>query len=146
MNIGTFAAILTMRVKGQMVEGIDDLAGLGKNNPMLGLVLAILFFSLAGIPPLAGFFGKFYVFLAAIDANLYTLAVLGVLSSVVGAYYYLRLIKIIYFDEPAEPFERPIGLEMKLILGVSAAFTAFFIVRPGPFLAWTEQAAAALLP
>ncbi|MDA0366928.1 MAG: NADH-quinone oxidoreductase subunit NuoN [Proteobacteria bacterium] len=146
MNIGAFAAILTMRVKGQMVEGIDDLAGLGRNNPMLALVLAILFFSLAGIPPLAGFFGKFYVFLAAIDAQLYTLAVLGVLSSVVGAYYYLRIIKVMYFDEPAESFERPIGREMTLILGASTLFTAFFVVFPGPFLAWTQQAAAALLP
>ena len=72
MNVGTFAAILTMRVKGQMVEGIEDLAGLGRNNPMLALVLAVFLFSLAGIPPLAGFFGKFYVFLAAIEAELYT--------------------------------------------------------------------------
>ncbi|NQV79536.1 MAG: NADH-quinone oxidoreductase subunit N, partial [Alphaproteobacteria bacterium] len=83
---------------------------------------------------------------AAIDAQLYTLAVLGVLSSVVGAYYYLRIIKIMYFDEPADSFERPIGLEMRLILGASAIFTAFFVVLPGPFLAWTQQAAAALLP
>ncbi|MEQ9448448.1 MAG: NADH-quinone oxidoreductase subunit N, partial [Rhodospirillaceae bacterium] len=146
MNIGTFAAILTMRVKGQMVEGIDDLAGLGKNNPVLALILTVLLFSLAGIPPLAGFFGKFYVFLAAIDAKLYILAVLGVLSSVVGAYYYLRIIKIIYFDEPGESFEQPIGREMKILLGASAVFTTFFVVLPGPFLALTQQAATALLP
>jgi len=146
MNIGTFAAILTMRVKGQMVEGIDDLAGLGRNNPVLALILAVLLFSLAGIPPLAGFFGKFYVFLAAIDAELYTLAVLGVLSSVVGAFYYLRIIKVMYFDEPAEAFERPIGREMFLILGASGIFTTFFVILPGPFLAWTQAAAAALIP
>ena len=146
MNIGTFAAILTMRVKGQMVEGIEDLAGLGRNNPMLALVLAVLLFSLAGIPPLAGFFGKFYVFLAAIEAELYTLAILGVLSSVVGAFYYLRIIKVVYFDEPAESFERPIGREMGIILGASGIFTAFFVVLPGPFLSWTQAAAAALLP
>ena len=146
MNIGTFAAILTMRVKGQMVEGIEDLAGLGRNNPMLAMILAVLLFSLAGIPPLAGFFGKFYVFLAAIEAELYTLAVLGVLSSVVGSFYYLRIIKVMYFDEPAEPFERPIGLEMSLILVASGVFTTFFILLPGPFLAWTQAAAAALLP
>jgi NADH-quinone oxidoreductase subunit N len=146
MNIGTFAAILTMRVKGQMVEGIEDLAGLGRNNPMLALVLAVLLFSLAGIPPLAGFFGKFYVFLAAIEAELYTLAILGVLSSVVGAFYYLRIIKVMYFDEPAESFERPIGREMGIILGASGIFTAFFVVLPGPFLSWTQAAAAALLP
>jgi len=146
MNIGTFAAILTMRVKGQMVEGIEDLAGLGRNNPMLALVLAVLLCSLAGIPPLAGFFGKFYVFLAAIEAELYTLAILGVLSSVVGAFYYLRIIKVMYFDEPAESFERPIGREMGIILGASGIFTAFFVVLPGPFLSWTQAAAAALLP
>jgi len=146
MNIGTFAAILTMRVKGQMVEGIEDLAGLGRNNPMLALVLAVLLFSLAGIPPLAGFFGKFYVFLAAIEEELYTLAILGVLSSVVGAFYYLRIIKVVYFDEPAESFERPIGREMGIILGASGIFTAFFVVLPGPFLSWTQAAAAALLP
>ena len=95
---------------------------------------------------MAGFFGKFYVFLAAIEAELYTLAILGVLSSVVGAFYYLRIIKVMYFDEPAESFERPIGREMGIILGASGIFTTFFVVLPGPFLTWTQAAAAALLP
>lgn len=146
MNVGAFAAILTMRVKGQMVENISDLAGLGRNNPMLALILAILLFSLAGIPPLAGFFGKLYVFLAAIEAKLYILSVLGVLSSVVGAFYYLRIIKVIYFDEPAEAFERPIGREMTLLLGISGLFTTFFVVYPAPFLGWAQAAASALIP
>ena len=94
-----------MRRDGRMVEDIDDLSGLSRTNPMMAFLLAMLMFSLAGIPPLAGFFAKFYVFLAAIQAGLYALAVIGVLSSVVGAYYYLRIVKIMYFDEPAERFE-----------------------------------------
>ena len=85
-----------------MVEEIDDLAGLARTNPAMAFFLAMLLFSLAGIPPLAGFFAKFYVFLAAIKAGLFTLAVIGVLASVVGAYYYLRIVKIMYFDEPAK--------------------------------------------
>ena len=84
-----------------MVEEIGDLAGLSRTHPMMAFMLAMILFSLAGIPPLAGFFAKFYVFLAAIQAGLYVLAVIGVLASVVGAYYYLRIIKIMYFDEPA---------------------------------------------
>ena len=105
MTLGTFACILSMRRDGQMVEDIGDLAGLARTNPTMAFFLAMLLFSLAGIPPLAGFFAKFYVFLAAIKAGLFTLAVIGVLASVVGAYYYLAIIKIMYFDEPAKPFE-----------------------------------------
>ena len=105
MTLGTFACILSMRRDGQMVEEIGDLAGLARTNPAMAFFLAMLLFSLAGIPPLAGFFAKFYVFLAAIKAGLFTLAVIGVLASVVGAYYYLAIVKIMYFDEPAKPFE-----------------------------------------
>ena len=90
MTLGTFACILSMRRDGGMVEEIADLAGLARTNPAMAFFLAMLLFSLAGIPPLAGFFAKFYVFLAAIKAGLYTLAVIGVLASVVGAYYYLH--------------------------------------------------------
>ena len=105
MTLGTFACILAMRRNGRMVEDIDQLAGLSNTSPMMAFLLAMLLFSLAGIPPLAGFFAKFYVFLAAINAGLYALAVIGVLLSVVGAYYYLRIVKIMYFDAPAERFE-----------------------------------------
>ena len=87
-------------------------------------------FSMAGIPPLAGFFGKWYIFLAAIDAKLYTLAIIGVLASVIGAYYYLRIIKIMYFDEPAEAFDSPIGRDIHVILGVSTLFVTLFILQP----------------
>ncbi|MBZ0216159.1 MAG: NADH-quinone oxidoreductase subunit NuoN, partial [Fimbriimonadaceae bacterium] len=143
MTAGTFACILAMRRHNGMVEDIDDLAGLNKTNPMLAFLFAMLMFSLAGIPPLAGFFGKFYVFLAAIEAGLVSLAVIGVLSSVVGAFYYLRIVKIIYFDEPRESFE-PVHGSLKMVLGVSAIFVIFFVAYPGPLMSWAETAAASL--
>ena len=144
MNIGTFACILCMRQQGRMVEGINDLAGLSKTKPMMALALAIFMFSMAGIPPLAGFFGKLYVFLAAIEAELYTLAVLGVLSSVVGAFYYLRIVKLMYFDEPADSFDRIASGEMTAILSVTGAFILLFFVLPSPILNTAAAAAASL--
>ncbi len=144
MNLGTFACILCMRRKDVMVESIVDLKGLSKSNPMLALVFAIFMFSMAGIPPLAGFFGKLYVFMAAIDAGLYTLAVVGVLSSVIGAFYYLRIVKLMYFDEPSDSFDQPIGREMALILTATGAAILLFFVFPGPLLDSAAAAAAAL--
>ncbi len=144
MNIGTFACILCMRQNDRMVEGIEDLKGLSRSNPLMALALAIFMFSMAGIPPLAGFFGKFYIFLAAIEAELYTLAVIGVLTSVVGAFYYLRIVKLMYFDEPVEAFDRPLGREMVLILVGTGLVVFFFFVVPGPILRGAETAAAAL--
>ncbi|MDC0033903.1 NADH-quinone oxidoreductase subunit NuoN [Alphaproteobacteria bacterium] len=130
MNVGTFCCVLAMRRNGRMVEEITDLNGLARNQPLLAFALALLMFSMAGIPPLAGFFGKWYIFLAAIDAELYTLAIIGVLSSVIGAYYYLRIIKIMYIDEPAESFDRPMSGEIRVILGVSTLFVTLFILQP----------------
>jgi NADH-quinone oxidoreductase subunit N len=130
MTLGAFACILSMRRRDAMVEDIGDLAGLSKTNPIMAFMLAMILFSLAGIPPLAGFFAKFYVFLAAIEANLYALAVIGVLASVVGAYYYLRIVKIMYFDEPAEGFES-MPMELRLVLGVSGAFVLLFVFIAG---------------
>src|SRR5215475_12927761 len=118
MTLGTFACILSMRRDGHMVEEIADLAGLARTKPTMAFFLAMLLFSLAGIPPLAGFFAKFYVFLAAIKAGLFALAVIGVVTSVVGAYYYLTIVKIMYFDEPAKPFE-PMPYELKAVLAVT---------------------------
>ena len=146
MNVGTFAVILSMRVKDTMVETIDDLAGLGRNQPLLAMAMAIFMFSLAGIPPLAGFFGKFYVFMAAINAGLFALAIVGVVASVVGAFYYLRIIKIMYFDEPVDAFEKPLRREISVIMTVAGVFTVFFFVIPAPFLAAAQTAALALLP
>jgi len=144
MNIGTFACILLMKRNGRMVEGIDDLAGLSKTNPGLAMILSIFMFSMAGIPPLAGFLGKLYVFQAAIQAELYTLAVVGVLASVVGAYYYIRIIKVMYFDAPAEELDTGISLEMKAILVVTGIVIVFFIFYPMPLITGAESATASL--
>ena len=142
MNVGTFACILCMRRSDHMVEDIDDLAGLSKTHPMVALALAIFMFSMSGIPPLAGFFAKIYVFFAAIQAGLYTLAVIGVLSSVVAAFYYLRIVKLMYFDEPVEAFDRPIERGMGVILVGTGVFTLFFFAYPGPVLNSAAAAAA----
>ena len=143
MTLGTFACILAMRRHGRMVEDIDQLAGLSTTSPMMAFLLAMLLFSLAGIPPLAGFFAKFYVFLAAINAGLYALAVIGVLLSVVGAYYYLRIVKIVYFDAPVERFEPMPGL-LAAVLGASGLFILFYFVYPAPLVNVAEAAAKSL--
>jgi NADH-quinone oxidoreductase subunit N len=144
MNVGTFAVILCMRRDGRMVEAIEDLAGLSRTQPALALALGIFMFSMAGIPPLAGFFGKVYVFLAAIDAGLYGLAVIGVLASVVGCYYYIRIVKLMYFDQASGTFDRPIGREMTAVLVVSSVVILFFFVFPGALFNGADMAAAAL--
>jgi NADH-quinone oxidoreductase subunit N len=140
MTLGTFAFILAMRRNDKNVEQIDELAGLSATNPMMATILTILMFSLAGIPPLAGFWAKWYVFLAAINADLYALAVIGVLASVVGAYYYLRIIKIMWFDEPAGGFQ-PMAAELRLVLGLSGAFVLFYVLIGGPIGAMAGAAA-----
>jgi NADH-quinone oxidoreductase subunit N len=144
MTLGTFGCILAMRQKGRMLEGIQDLAGLGRTQPMMAAALAIFMFSMAGIPPLAGFFGKFYVFMAAINAGLYVLAVIGVVSSVVAAFYYLRIVKLMYFDEPVEAFDRPLGWKLGSVITVSGLAILLFLVLPGPVLHSAGTAAAAL--
>ncbi|MGE0846220.1 MAG: NADH-quinone oxidoreductase subunit NuoN [Flavobacteriaceae bacterium] len=143
MTLGTFACILGMRRGDEMIEDIDDLAGMSRNSPVQAFVLAMLLFSLAGIPPLAGFFAKYFVFLAAIEAELYTLAVIGVLASVVGAYYYLRIIKIMYFDAPAERFE-PLSGELRAVLAIAGVVTLFFVVYPAPLMDAAAVAARSL--
>ena len=144
MNIGTFACILLMRRQGRHVEDISSLAGLSKSNPALALALGIFMFSMAGIPPLAGFLGKLYVFQAAIRAELFTLAIIGVLASVVAAFYYLRIVKIMYFDAPEEEFDGPVSFEMKGILVVASVFILFFILLPVPLLDGAAAATASL--
>src|SRR5690606_36046294 len=145
MNIGTFACILSMRHRDGMVEDISQLAGLSKTQPYMALAFRIFMFSLAGIPPLAGFFGKFYIFVAAINAGLVPLAVIGLVTSVVGAYYYLRIVKIIYFDDAAEGFE-PSGRIQSFVMTVAGLFVALFVVFPGPLLDSASAAAAVLFP
>ena len=143
MTLGMFACILAMRRDGVFVENISDLAGLTRTQPTMAFFLAMLLFSLAGIPPLAGFFAKFYVFLAAIKAGLYTLAVIGVLTSVVGAFYYLAIVKVMYFDEPAKPFESMPGL-VRLVLGVTGLINILFFAYPAPLLGAATAAAKSL--
>jgi len=144
MSIGTFACILCMRQSHRMVEDIDDLAGLSKTHPMLAFAFAIFMFSMAGIPPLAGFFGKLYIFLAAIEAELYLLAVIGVLSSVVAAFYYLRIIKVMYFDDVVEPLDQSIGPEIRWVLAGTSIAVLLFFAFPGPLLNSAQMAAKAL--
>jgi len=143
MTLGTFACILAMRRDGRMVEDIDQLSGLSSTSPLMAFLLAMLLFSLAGVPPLAGFFAKFYVFLAAIHAGLYALAVIAVLLSVVGAYYYLRIVKIMYFDAPAERFE-PMDTPLAAVLGVTGLFILLYFIYPAPLVAFAGAAANSL--
>jgi NADH-quinone oxidoreductase subunit N len=143
MTLGSFAIILAMKRNGQAVEQISDFAGLSRTNPLLAFFFAMLLFSLAGIPPLAGFFAKWYVFVAAIKANLFTLAVIGVLSSVVGAFYYLSIIKVMYFDEPAGKLD-PVRVELRSVLAVAGIFNIFFFVYPGPLVSVATSAAQSL--
>jgi len=145
-NAGVFVCILAMRRNGQNVETIPDLSGLARTQPRLALAFAILMVSLAGIPPFAGFFAKFYVFLAAIEAHLYTLAVIGALTSVIGAYYYLRIVKIIYFDEPAPAFEGGLGFRLGTIAAVSSLFNLFFVVLAVPLVSAAQIGAVSLFP
>ncbi|MFN3548549.1 MAG: NADH-quinone oxidoreductase subunit NuoN [Mesorhizobium sp.] len=140
MTLGTFAFVLAMRRKEGNVEQIDDLSGLSSTNPMMAAILTIMMFSLAGIPWLAGFWAKWYVFLAAIDSGLYALAVIGVLASVVGAYYYLRVIKIMWFDEPAGGFQ-PMAGELRLVMTVTGAFVFFYVLIGGPIETMADAAA-----
>tara|TARA_B100000579_G_scaffold409271_1_gene398150 strand:- start:338 stop:739 length:402 start_codon:yes stop_codon:yes gene_type:complete len=120
-----------LRRDGQYFEKIEDLSGLSKNHPALAFSMMIILFSLAGIPPLAGFFAKFYIFMAVIEQSMYYLAVIGLLSTVVAAFYYLRIIKIIYFDPEKEMYEKnhPIGLKLTLILSTILIMVYFIYPR-----------------
>jgi NADH-quinone oxidoreductase subunit N len=143
MALGAFACILAMKREDRMVEDIADLAGLARTQPKVAYALVIFLFSMVGLPPLAGFWGKAFVFLAAIDAGLIALAVIGMLTSVVAAYYYVRIIKVMLFDEPAKPFDRP-SAEVALVMGASAVVTLFFFVVCWPIFAAAQAAAKAM--
>lgn len=144
MNAGTFGCIVAMRRDGRACERIEDLAGLGSTAPGLAAALTVFMFSMAGIPPLAGFFGKFYVFLAAVQAGLWPLAVIGVLASVVAAFYYLRIVKVMYFDA-AQPAFDPRPVAVGVVIAASAAFTTLFALAPAPLIAAAGSAARSLL-
>jgi NADH-quinone oxidoreductase subunit N len=143
MTLGTFSVILAMKRNGHNVEQISDFAGLSRTNPVLAFLFAMLLFSLAGVPPLAGFFAKFYVFLAAIQSGLFALSVIGVVTSVVGAFYYLSIIKVMYFDEPKGAVE-PMGGELRAVLAVAGVFNLLFFVYPAPLVNAATIAAKSL--
>jgi NADH-quinone oxidoreductase subunit N len=143
MTLGAFACVLAMRRPEGMVEDIDELSGLAENNLAMATVLAILLFSLAGIPPLAGFFAKFYVFVAAVKEGLWALAIIGVLASVVGAYYYLRIVKIMFFDEPRARFATT-QTKAGLVMAVSALYILLYVVWPAPLVEAAGAAAKSL--
>ncbi|MFL1874592.1 NADH-quinone oxidoreductase subunit NuoN [Hansschlegelia beijingensis] len=143
MTLGAFACILSMRVGDRYVEEIDDLAGLSRTNPAMAFVLAMIMFSLAGIPPLAGFFAKFYVFYAAVNAGLAPLAVIGLVLSVIGAFYYLRIVKIIYLDEPKVEFA-PMTFAAKTVLTIAGGFTILYFLYPAPLGVAASAAAQSL--
>jgi NADH-quinone oxidoreductase subunit N len=143
MTLGTFAGILAMRVNGKNVENIADLSGLARTDGVMAFFLATMMFSLAGLPPLAGFFAKWYVFNAAIQAGLYALAVIGVLSSAVGAFYYLRIVKVMYFDEPAPAFDGP-ALAPRAVLAITGLLVVFLFAYPSLFIEATRAAANSL--
>ncbi|MES5483399.1 NADH-quinone oxidoreductase subunit NuoN [Bradyrhizobium sp. INPA03-11B] len=143
MTLGSFSIILAMKRNGQPLEQISDFAGLSRTNPLIAFIFAMLLFSLAGVPPLAGFFGKWYVFVAAIKANLFTLAVIGVLTSVVGAFYYLSIVKVMYFDQPLGKLD-PVRVELRTVLAVAGIFNIFFFAYPGPLVSVATAAAKSL--
>ena len=143
MTLGSFACVLAMRRKEGQIETISDLAGLARTNGLFAFFLAVFMFSLAGIPPLAGFFAKYFIFMAAIKANLVMLAVIGVLASVVGAVYYIRIVKLMYFDEPTHAFE-PMVTEVKAVIVLAGLFVLLFAVFPQPLSALAQAAAASL--
>ncbi len=143
MTVGAFACVLGMRRGRHATEAIQDLAGISKDQPLYAFLFAMLLFSLAGIPPLAGFFAKFYVFNAAIQAHLTWLAIAGVVLSVIGAYYYLRIVKTMYFDEPGKAFEA-MPSSVQIVIGATAGFAILFFLYPSPLKAAADAASRSL--
>ena len=130
MNLGAFGCIFMMKRENVFYENINELSGLSKNHPVLSLSFLIILFSLAGIPPLAGFFAKFYVFMSVIEVKMYSLAVIGLVTTVVSAFYYLRIIKVIYFDKPKKPFEKCYDWGLKISLILSSILILIYFVHP----------------
>ncbi len=145
-NLGVFACIQAMRREGKAVENISDLAGLARTDIKLAALFGVLFLSLAGLPPLAGFLSKLYIFLAAIQAGLVTASVIGVLASAIGLVYYLRLVATMFFNEPAPAFDKVSGFGSKTIMILSGAATLVLLVLPSPVISAADAAAKALLP
>jgi len=145
MSAGAFGCVLLMRRNGQYVEDIKELAGLAQTNPRNAFIMAVFMFSMAGIPPLAGFFGKLYVILAAVGAGLTWLAVIAVITSVISGFYYIKIVKIMYFDEPAKPFDADAPFLLRAGIAIAAAVTLLFFLIPTPLVTQAQVAAEALL-
>jgi NADH-quinone oxidoreductase subunit N len=143
-NLGMFACVAAMRRDGQSVEDIRDLAGLARTQPHFALAMGALVFSLAGLPPLAGIFAKIYVFYAAMQAHLYIPAIVNIVASVIGAFYYLRIIQIMYFDEPKRGFDHGVGGGTHAIMWGASAISIFFVIVPAPLIAIAGAAASSL--
>lgn len=141
MSIGAFGCVLMMRRNGHYVEDIKELGGLAQTYPVRAMVLAVFMFSMAGIPPLAGFFGKMYVLLAAVNHQLIWLAVVGVAASVVSGYYYLKVVKVMYFDEPTQPFDKDMPLMLRVGVGISVVVTLLFFLAPSSLVAQVKEVA-----
>tara|TARA_B100001250_G_scaffold412067_1_gene442306 strand:- start:470 stop:1882 length:1413 start_codon:yes stop_codon:yes gene_type:complete len=139
MNAGMFACIFFMKRKEKYFENIKDLSGLSKTNPLLAVGFLIMLFSLAGIPPLAGFFAKFYIFVAVIESKLYLLAVIGLVTTVISAFYYLRIVKIIYFDESQTSFQSVKNLPLKFVLLTSSLIILLYFVYPSILIDMTSS-------
>ena len=130
MNIGVFGCIFLMKKEGKYVEGINELSGISKKHPLISIALLIILFSLAGIPPLAGFFAKFYIFMSVIENEMYTLAVIGLLTTVISAFYYLKVIKIIYFDDLKMPFDQIKNINITSTIFISCIILTSFFLYP----------------
>jgi NADH-quinone oxidoreductase subunit N len=134
MNLGLFSCLLMMKRNNEYYENIEDLSGLSKNHPLLSLSMLVILFSLAGIPPLAGFFAKFYIFKAVIEQSMFFLAIVGLLSTVIAAFYYLRIIKVIYFDPEKEKFDQDHSPWLKFSLTVSTILILFYFFSPSQLI------------
>ena len=134
MNLGVFCCLFMMKRNNQFFDKLEDLSGLSKNHPIISLSLLVLLFSLAGIPPMAGFFAKFYIFISVIEESMYFLAIVGLISTVVSAFYYLRIIKIIYFDPPKEKFDQVDYLGLKVSLAISTLLILLYFIYPSALI------------
>ena len=134
MNLALFSCLLMLKRNNKYYENIEDLSGLSRNHPLLSLSFLIILFSLAGIPPLAGFFAKFYVFMAVLEQSMYFLAIVGLLSTVIAAFYYLRIIKIIYFDRETDKFDRDHSLWLKFSVTFSTILILFYFIFPSELI------------
>ncbi len=144
MNLGTFALIMVLDHSG-IGENIDDYRGLAHKRPLLALIMALFMFSMAGIPPLAGFIGKLYIFMAAVKAGMIGLAITGVVFAAIGAFYYLRIVKVMYFEDPVSAFDMPVSLPYRTVLTVSTVMILFWGLFPGDLLVWTQASIQSFL-